>query len=279
MQIDEIRKNVAIALAEDVGSGDLTAQLISNDANIAAQVISREAAILCGIAWFEACFNQLSSDIAIHWFVKEGDVLQPNQTLCKIEGNARTILTAERSALNFLQFLSAVATQTHRYVKAVSGTHALIVDTRKTIPGLRYAEKYAVRCGGGANHRIGLYDGILIKENHIIASGSIAQTLHKARTIAPTEIMIEIEVETLDELRQALHAGATMILLDNFELEMLRNAVILNQQYTQPAILEASGNITLTNVRSIAETGIDRISIGSLTKNIKAIDLSMRFLH
>ncbi|TXI24327.1 MAG: carboxylating nicotinate-nucleotide diphosphorylase [Nitrosomonas sp.] len=279
MQIDEIRKNVAIALAEDVGSGDLTAQLISNDANIAAQVISREAAILCGIAWFEACFNQLSSDIAIHWFVKEGDVLQPNQTLCKIEGNARTILTAERSALNFLQFLSAVATQTHRYVKAVSGTHALIVDTRKTIPGLRYAEKYAVRCGGGANHRIGLYDGILIKENHIIASGSIAQTLHKARTIAPTEIMIEIEVETLDELRQALHAGATMILLDNLELEMLRNAVILNQQYTQPAILEASGNITLTNVRSIAETGIDRISIGSLTKNIKAIDLSMRFLH
>ncbi len=279
MQIDEIRKNVAIALAEDVGSGDLTAQLISNDANIAAQVISREAAILCGIAWFEACFNQLSSDIAIHWLVKEGDILQPNQTLCKIEGNARTILTAERSALNFLQFLSAVATQTHQYVKAVSGTHALIVDTRKTIPGLRYAEKYAVRCGGGANHRIGLYDGILIKENHIIASGSIAQTLHKARTIAPTEIMIEIEVETLDELRQALHAGATMILLDNFELEMLRNAVILNQQYTQPAILEASGNITLTNVRSIAETGIDRISIGSLTKNIIAIDLSMRFLH
>jgi len=279
MQIDEIRKNVAIALAEDVGSGDLTAQLISNGANIAAQVISREAAILCGIAWFEACFNQLSSDIAIHWLVKEGDILQPNQTLCKIEGNARTILTAERSALNFLQFLSAVATQTHQYVKAVSGTHALIVDTRKTIPGLRYAEKYAVRCGGGANHRIGLYDGILIKENHIIASGSIAQTLHKVRTIAPTEIMIEIEVETLDELRQALHAGATMILLDNFELEMLRNAVILNQQYTQPAILEASGNITLTNVRSIAETGIDRISIGSLTKNIKAIDLSMRFLH
>ncbi|HMV11489.1 MAG TPA: carboxylating nicotinate-nucleotide diphosphorylase [Nitrosomonas sp.] len=279
MQIDEIRKNVAIALAEDVGSGDLTAQLISNDANIAAQVISREAAILCGIAWFEACFNQLSSDIAIHWLVKEGDILQPNQTLCKIEGNARTILTAERSALNFLQFLSAVATQTHQYVKAVSGTNALIVDTRKTIPGLRYAEKYAVRCGGGANHRIGLYDGILIKENHIIASGSIAQTLHKARTIAPTETMIEIEVETLDELHQALHAGATMILLDNFELETLRNAVILNQQYTQPAILEASGNITLTNVRSIAETGIDRISIGSLTKNIKAIDLSMRFLH
>ncbi len=279
MQIDEIRKNVAIALAEDVGSGDLTAQLISNDANIAAQVISREAAILCGIAWFEACFNQLSSDIAIHWLVKEGDILQPNQTLCKIEGNARTILTAERSALNFLQFLSAVATQTHQYVKAVSGTHALIVDTRKTIPGLRYAEKYAVRCGGGANHRIGLYDGILIKENHIIASGSIAQTLHKARTIAPTKTMIEIEVETLDELHQALHAGATMILLDNFELETLRNAVILNQQYTQPAILEASGNITLTNVRSIAETGIDRISIGSLTKNIRAIDLSMRFLH
>lgn len=279
MQIDEIQKNVALALAEDIGSGDLTAQLIPIDANITAQVISREAAILCGIAWFEACFNQLSSAIAIHWFVKEGDVLQPNQTLCKIEGNARTILTAERSALNFLQFLSAVATQTHQYVKAVSGTHALIVDTRKTLPGLRYAEKYAVRCGGGANHRIGLYDGILIKENHIIASGSIANTLSKARAIAPTRTMIEIEVETLDELHQALHSGATMVLLDNFELEALRNAVVLNQQYTQPAILEASGNITLTNVRSIAETGVDRISIGSLTKNIKAIDLSMRFLH
>lgn len=279
MQIDEIQKNVALALAEDIGSGDLTAQLVPIDANITAQVISREAAILCGIAWFEACFNQLSSAIAIHWFVKEGDVLQPNQTLCKIEGNARTILTAERSALNFLQFLSAVATQTHQYVKAVSGTHALIVDTRKTLPGLRYAEKYAVRCGGGANHRIGLYDGILIKENHIIASGSIANTLSKARAIAPTRTMIEIEVETLDELHQALHSGATMVLLDNFELEALRNAVVLNQQYTQPAILEASGNITLTNVRSIAETGVDRISIGSLTKNIKAIDLSMRFLH
>jgi nicotinate-nucleotide pyrophosphorylase (carboxylating) len=246
---------------------------------VTAQVISREATILCGNTWFEACFNQLSSDIAIHWFVKEGDVLQPNQILCKIKGNARAILTAERSALNFLQFLSAVATQTRQYVEAVSDTRALIVDTRKTLPGLRYAEKYAVRCGGGTNHRIGLYDGILIKENHIIAAGSIAQALSKARMISPDGTMIEIEVETLDELHQALQSGATMVLLDNFEIGTLHKAVVLNQQCTQPAILEASGNITLSNVRSVAETGIDRISIGSLTKNIKAIDLSMRFIH
>lgn len=279
MQTDEIRESVALALAEDIGSGDITAQLIPSDMIVTAQVISREVAILCGNAWFEACFNQLSADIAIHWFAKEGDILQPNQILCKIKGNARAILSAERSALNFLQFLSAVATQTHQYVEAVSGTRALIVDTRKTLPGLRYAEKYAVRCGGGTNHRIGLYDGILIKENHIIAAGGIAQALSKARVISSTKMMIEIEVETLDELHQALHSGATMVLLDNFELEILRKAVVLNQQYIQPATLEASGNITLTNVHSIAETGIDRISIGSLTKNIKAIDLSMRFLH
>ncbi|MBK7353464.1 MAG: carboxylating nicotinate-nucleotide diphosphorylase [Nitrosomonas sp.] len=279
MQINEIQKNVAMALAEDVGSGDLTAQLIPGDMIVTAQVISREATILCGNTWFEACFNQLSSDIAIHWFVKEGDVLQPNQILCKIKGNARAILTAERSALNFLQFLSAVATQTRQYVEAVSDTRALIVDTRKTLPGLRYAEKYAVRCGGGTNHRIGLYDGILIKENHIIAAGSIAQALSKARMISPDGTMIEIEVETLDELHQALQSGATMVLLDNFEIGTLHKAVVLNQQCTQPAILEASGNITLSNVRSVAETGIDRISIGSLTKNIKAIDLSMRFIH
>lgn len=279
MQIDEIKRNVAIALAEDIGSGDLTAQLIPNDAVVTAQVISRETAILCGSAWFETCFNQLSSDITIHWFVKDGDVLQPNQILCKIEGNARAILTAERSALNFLQLLSAVAAQTHQYVNAIEGTHTVIVDTRKTLPGLRYAEKYAVRCGRGANHRIGLYDGILIKENHIIASGSIEQALNKAKMIASTSTMIEIEVETLDQMHQALSAGATMILLDNFELETLREAVTLNQRFHQPAILEASGNITLANVRSVAETGVDRISVGSLTKNIKAIDLSMRFLN
>lgn len=279
MQIDEIQRNVAIALAEDIGGGDLTAQLISNDGVVIAQVISRETAILCGSVWFETCFNQLSSGIAIHWFAKDGDVLQPDQMLCKIEGNARAILTAERSALNFLQLLSAVATQTHQYVKAIEGTRTVIVDTRKTLPGLRYAEKYAVRCGGGTNHRIGLYDGILIKENHIIASGSIKQALNKAKMIASKNTMIEIEVESLDQMHQALSAGATMILLDNFRLETLREAVVLNQRFDQPAILEASGNITLTNVRSVAETGVDRISVGSLTKNIKAVDLSMRFLN
>lgn len=279
MQIDEIQQNVAAALAEDIGGGDLTAQLIPSDAIVTAQVISRETAILCGSAWFEACFSQLSSDIAIHWLVKEGDVLQPNQILCKITGNARTVLTAERSALNFLQLLSAVATKTHQFVKAIEDTHTVIVDTRKTLPGLRYAQKYAVRCGGGTNHRIGLYDGILIKENHIIASGSIEKALNKARMIASKSTMIEIEVETLDEMRQALNSGATMILLDNFELDTLRKAVVLNRQYAQPATLEASGNITLNNVRSVAEAGVDRISIGGLTKNIRAIDLSMRFLH
>lgn len=280
MRIDEIQKNVSIALAEDIGTGDLTAQLIPNDMTMVAQVISRETAILCGSAWFESCFHQLSSNIAINWLAKDGDVIKPNQILCSVEGNARVILTAERSALNFLQLLSSVATQTHQYVKAIVGTQALIVDTRKTLPGLRYAEKYAVRCGGGVNHRIGLYDGILIKENHIIASISIEQALIKARKLACENIMVEIEVETLNQLHQALNAGATMILLDNFELETMREAVAINQQRSdQPAILEASGNITLTNVRSVAETGVDRISIGSLTKNIKAIDLSMRFLN
>ncbi len=279
MQIDEIQRNVATALAEDIGGGDLTAQLIPSNAMVTAQVISREPAILCGSAWFETCFHQLSSHIAIHWFINDGDVLQPNQILCEIEGNARVILTAERSALNFLQLLSAVATQTYQYVKAIEGTRSVIVDTRKTLPGLRYAEKYAVRCGGGTNHRIGLYDGILIKENHIIASGSIEQALNNARRIASKNTMIEIEVETLDQMRQALSAGATMILLDNFELGTMHEAVALNQQWPhQPAILEASGNITLANIRSVAETGVDRISVGSLTKNIKAIDLSMRFL-
>lgn len=276
---EEIRKNVSLALAEDIGTGDLTASLVPDDKLLTARVISREQAVVCGSAWFEECFRQLSPSIEISWFVQEGEIVQPDQKLCELKGNARTLLTAERTALNFLQLLSAVATQTRRYVDAISDTRTIIVDTRKTLPGLRFAQKYAVKCGGGSNHRFGLYDGILIKENHILAAGGIESALRAAKAIAPAGVFIQIEVETLDELSQALNAGAPMILLDNFDLQSLREAVALNQRLTsQRAILEASGNITLTNVRAVAETGVDRISIGSLTKDIKALDLSMRFL-
>lgn len=276
----DIRKQVSLALAEDIGTGDLTASLVPVDKRLAARVICREQAVICGIAWFEECFRQLSPGIEISWLVREGETVLADQQLCEITGNARALLTAERTALNYLQLLSAVATQTRRYVEAVSGTGTVIVDTRKTLPGLRLAQKYAVKCGGGENHRFGLYDGILIKENHIFAAGGIAPALQKAKEIAPAGVFIQIEVETLDELQQALTAGAPMILLDNFDLQTLRDAVALNRRLSNPpAILEASGNITLINVRTIAETGVDRISIGSLTKNLKAVDLSMRFLQ
>lgn len=276
---EEIKKNVTLALAEDIGKGDLTASLVPVDKTLLARVISREQAVICGIAWFEECFRQLSLNIELNWFVQDGEIIQADQKLCEITGNARTLLTAERTALNFLQLLSAVATQTRRYVDAVSGTGAMIVDTRKTLPGLRFAQKYAVKCGGGENHRFGLHDGILIKENHIIAAGGIKLALQKAKEIAPAGVFIQIEVETLDELQQALAAGATMILLDNFDPAGLYQAVALNQQLANPcAILEASGNITLANVRAVAETRVNRISVGSLTKDVKALDLSMRFL-
>jgi len=274
----EIERNVTLALAEDVGDGDLTAQLIPAESTTHATVISRESAVLCGTQWFEACFRQLSvktsAETKIRWFCKDGEPIAPNQTLCEITGNARALLTAERPALNFLQTLSAVATQTRLYVNAVTGTGAMIVDTRKTLPGLRLAQKYAVTCGGGGNHRLGLYDGILIKENHLIAAGSIEAALRVAGEIAPPGVFIQIEVETLEQLRQALNAGAKMILLDNFDLAQLRYAVSLT---AKQATLEASGGVTLENVRAVAETGVDRISIGSLTKDIEAIDLSMRF--
>lgn len=276
---EEIKKNVTLALAEDIGKGDLTASLVPVDKTLLARVISREQAVICGIAWFEECFRQLSLNIELNWFVQDGEIVQADQKLCEITGNARALLTAERTALNFLQLLSAVATQTRRYVDAVSGTGTKIVDTRKTLPGLRFAQKYAVKCGGGENHRFGLHDGILIKENHIIAAGGIKLALQKAKEIAPAGVFIQIEVETLDELQQALTAGATMILLDNFDPAGLYEAVALNQQLTNPcATLEASGNITLANVRAVAETGVNRISVGSLTKDVKALDLSMRFL-
>lgn len=274
----EIERNVSQALAEDIGTGDLTANLIPAEGTAAATVISRKNAVLCGIQWFEACFWQLSPQTGVRWFAQDGEAISAGQKLCEITGNARTLLTAERSALNFLQLLSAVATQARRYVDAVAGTGAVIVDTRKTLPGLRLAQKYAVKCGGGTNHRLGLYDGILIKENHIIAAGGIEPALHAAKKIASPGIFIQIEVETLDDLRNALNAGARTILLDNFDLNKLRQAVALNTQLTnKKATLEASGGITLENVHAVAETGVNRISIGSLTKDIKAVDLSMRF--
>lgn len=273
-----IINQVCQALAEDIGSGDLTAALVPKEAFLNAQVVTREAIVVCGTAWFETCFQQLCPSITIDWHITDGQAASAGENLCVVRGAARPLLTAERTALNFLQTLSAVATRTRQFVAAIQGTAACIVDTRKTIPGLRTAQKYAVRCGGGTNHRTGLYDGILIKENHIIAAGGIENILRKATEIAPANVWVQIEVETPNELQQALQAGAKMILLDNFSVSDLREAVKLNQQLpAHPAILEASGNITLDNVRLVAETGVDRISVGSLTKHIQAVDLSMRF--
>jgi nicotinate-nucleotide pyrophosphorylase (carboxylating) len=269
-----VQQNVAAALAEDIGSGDLTAQLIPEGKMASARVISRETAVLCGVAWFEGCFRRLDEGVEIHWQVPEGETVSPNQTLCEIRGNARALLTAERPALNFLQTLSATATVTRRYVEAVTGTGAAIMDTRKTLPGLRLAQKYAVRVGGGKNQRAGLYDGILIKENHIMAAGGVRQALEHAVAIAPS-VPIQIEVENLDELLEALGAGAKLVLLDNFSLDKLREAVSANAGRAQ---LEASGNVSLETVRAVAETGVDRISVGNLTKHVKAVDLSMRFV-
>jgi nicotinate-nucleotide pyrophosphorylase (carboxylating) len=268
-----VEADVARALAEDVGSGDLTAQLIPAAQTASARVITREAAVIAGQPWFDACFRALDLACAIDWKVAEGDAVAPGDTLVELRGNARALLTAERPALNFLQTLSAVATATRPYVDAVRGTHAAILDTRKTLPGLRLAEKYAVCVGGGRNQRTGLYDGILIKENHIAAAGGIAQVLDAAFKLAGDAVSVQIEVETLDQLGQALAAGANLILLDNFSLDAMRHAV---QIAHGRALLEASGNISLENVRAVAETGVDRISIGALTKHIRAVDLSMR---
>jgi len=274
----EINNNVSQALAEDVGTGDLTTLLVPGEESVTANIICHEKAVLCGIQWFEACFQQFSPNAEVRWLVREGEMIYAEQELCTIKGKARSLLTVERTALNFLQTLSAVATQTQHYVNAVLGTSAIIVDTRKTIPGLRLAQKYAVKCGGGMNHRLGLYDGILIKENHIIAAGGIEQALYAAKEIAPKGTLIQIEVETRDELLKALNVGVKMVLLDNFDLAELQYAVTLTAQLTnKQTVLEASGGITLDNVREIAETGVDRISIGSITKDVKAVDLSMNF--
>ena len=267
-----IRQNVASALAEDIGTGDLTALLVPEQPG-SAYVISRAPAVVCGVQWFDACFQALDADVQINWLCREGAEISPGQRLCDIYGKTRAILSAERPALNFLQTLSATATSTRAYVNAVAGTRAIILDTRKTLPGLRLAQKYAVQVAGGKNQRAGLYDGILIKENHIAAAGGVTAALIAARKIQTKSV--QIEVENLEELTEALAAKATLVLLDNFSLPELRRAVALTNG---AAVLEASGGISLANVRAVAETGVDRISIGAITKDIQAIDLSLQWV-
>ncbi|MCB1938588.1 MAG: carboxylating nicotinate-nucleotide diphosphorylase [Rhodocyclaceae bacterium] len=272
----EIQRSVAAALAEDVGTGDLTARLIPDSAQARGRVITRENGVLCGTAWFNAAFETLDPTATILWHAHDGERIEAGQTLCDVVASARALLTAERTGLNFLQLLSGTATLTRTYVDTVAGTQAKIVDTRKTLPGLRLAQKYAVSIGGGTNHRVGLYDGILIKENHIIAAHGVAEVIAEAKRIAPSNVFIEIEVETLDQLRAALDAGANMVLLDNMTLDEMREAVAIN---AGRAALEASGGVNLERVRAIAETGVDRISIGGLTKDVRAIDLSLRHVE
>ncbi|UCD67450.1 MAG: carboxylating nicotinate-nucleotide diphosphorylase [Betaproteobacteria bacterium] len=271
---DDIERAVAQAISEDVGSGDVTAALVGEEVLAHAHIVTREDCTVCGGAWLDEVFRQLDPRISVQWHVGDGDHVAAKTTICDLRGPARPLLTGERTALNFLQTLSAVATKTGSYVKAVSGTRAAILDTRKTIPGLRLALKYAVKTGGGVNHRIGLYDGILIKENHIAAAGGVGNVLTKAREI-DSQIPIQIEVETIEQLEQAIASDAKLILLDNFTTEEMAEAVKVTAGRAE---LEASGGITLTNVRAIAKTGVDRISIGDLTKDIQAIDLSMRFM-
>ncbi len=275
LDIEELaRADVARALAEDVGTGDLTAALVEGDRMARARILARESAVICGTPWVEAAVRSLDPEARLQWHVAEGHRCAADQTVLTIEGRAQKLLTAERTALNFLQLLSAVATQTAIYVDAVAGTRARIVDTRKTLPGLRMAQKYAVTTGGGLNHRIGLYDAVLIKENHIAAAGGVAQVLQRVRDTAPAARFVEIEVETLAQLDDALAHGATMVLLDNMPHADLLEAVRRN---AGRAVLEISGGVNLQTVRALAETGVDRISIGALTKDVKAIDFSMRF--
>ncbi len=266
--------DVARALEEDVGSGDLTAALVEGQRRAKARVLARETAVICGAPWVEAAILALDPSAEVRWHVGEGQACQADQVVLEIEGYAQPLLTAERTALNFLQTLSAVATKTQAYVKAVEGTRARIVDTRKTLPGLRLAQKYAVLMGGGLNHRLGLYDAVLIKENHIEAAGGVTAVLARVAQTAPQAQFVEIEVETLAQLEEALQAGAQMILLDNMDLPTLHEAVRIN---AGRAILEISGGVNMETVQSLAQTGVDRISIGALTKDVKAIDFSMRF--
>jgi nicotinate-nucleotide pyrophosphorylase (carboxylating) len=267
-----IAGNVRIALAEDVGSGDITAQLIPSDTRASATVICREQALLCGTAWFDEVYRQLDASVIVNWQLNDGDLMQPGQTICTLTGSARSLLTGERVALNFLQTLSGVATRTRAYVQAIVGTGVLILDTRKTLPGLRRAEKYAVHCGGGHNHRMGLYDAYLIKENHIAAAGSITEAVVQAAEKAG-DTKVEVEVETLDQLEEAILAGAHFVLLDNFDPAQMREAVRISNGRVQ---LEASGGVSLDNIRQYADTGVDFISVGDLTKHVRAVDFSMR---
>jgi len=272
-----IGPSVANALSEDVGGGDLTAALVDADEIVGASIIARESLVLCGHPWVDEVFSQLDESVVIDWYIGDGQSAEADDVVCKLVGPARSLLTGERTALNFLQTLSATATTTARYVKAIDGLKTRILDTRKTIPGLRLAQKYAVTCGGGMNHRVGLFDAILIKENHIKSAGSITAALQSAENL-DADVLIEVEVESHDELLEALDAGAGRILLDNFSVAELQQAVRTNESYGYTAAeLEASGNITLESIREIAASGVDYISTGALTKNIDAIDFSMLF--
>lgn len=270
----EISQQVALALAEDIGSGDLTAELVPASATAQARIVCRQAAVLCGCAWVDAVFAQIDEQVSLEWRYSDGDQVSDGDVLCLLSGPARSLLTGERTALNFLQSLSGTATRAAQYVAAVADTQARILDTRKTVPGLRLAQKYAATCGGASNHRIGLYDAILIKENHIAAAGSIAAAMAAATEVGKG-VEIEVEVEDLEQLTEALDAGAKRVLLDNFDLHLLRDAVALNQGRAR---LEASGGVNLDTVAGIAQTGVDDISVGDITKDIQAVDLSMRFL-
>lgn len=273
----EISNNVKFALREDVGDGDVTGQLIDPAKIIDASIVTRERMTMAGQPWVDEVCRQVDSSIELHWHCSDGDTVKANTLLCDLKGPARSILTAERTALNFLQLLSATATTTSIYVAATAGTNCRLLDTRKTIPGLRLAQKYAVRCGGGHNHRVGLYDAILIKENHILSAGGIAAAVAAARDLHGS-MPVEVEVESLDELREVLAAKADRMLLDNFSLDLLEQAVAINRREGDPAAeLEASGGMTLAEIAAVAATGVDYISVGALTKNVSAVDLSMRF--
>ena len=272
-----IEKNVSDALAEDIGRGDLTAALIPASATGEAAIVTRVDMVQAGQPWVDEVYRQLDSAVGLRWKTRDGDRVAAGSTVARLHGPARALLSGERTALNFLQILSATATATAAYVEAVSGTRTKILDTRKTVPGLRLAQKYAVRCGGGVNHRIGLFDAILIKENHILSAGGITTAIGEVRRLHPG-LPVEIEVESMDELRQALKAGAERLLLDNFNVAQLREAVAVNaSEGCPPALLEASGGLTLETIQAVARTGVDFISVGALTKDIRAVDLSMRF--
>lgn len=271
----DLGTQVQAAIREDVGTGDVTAGFVPQSQTAHGRVITREAGVMCGRPWVEEVFRQLDSSVRLSWHADDGERIAPNQNLFDIEGNARSILTGERSSLNFLQLLSAVATESRRYVDAVAGTGCTILDTRKTLPGLRTAQKYAVLCGGASNHRIGLYDMVLVKENHIIAAGSITRAIESARRQVPG-LKVEVEVETMNQLAEAIAAKPDIIMLDNFDPADMRKAVAFNREHGRHAKLEASGSVSLETVRSVAETGVDFISVGALTKHVRAIDLSMR---